>query len=108
MRPTQIEGFEKIEGFDQLEPLYEGARSTVLRGVRATDGRRVVLKLLTATMPSRDALTRYRYSKGVTDALDVEGVAANLDLIQINRRPALVGEDIGGRSMAHWIDEGHA
>ncbi len=95
-----------IDGFELSATLYEGPRSTVWRGTRTADGRPVVIKLLTAPSPSHADLTRYRYSKEVTDGLALDGVAEYLDLLEVDGRPVLVSEDIGARSLSQWIAQG--
>jgi len=85
--------------------LYKGEQTTVYRG-RTQDGRAVVLKLLTADAPTPGDLARYRYSYELTRGLAVEGAVFPIALDWHDRRPLLVMEDSGARSLAQRLEGG--
>jgi serine/threonine protein kinase len=83
--------------------IYESATSRVYRGIRAQDGREIVIKLLKQDYPSSQELTRYRQEYAITRALDVEGIIKAYSLKDYQRTLVILLEDFGGESLEHWI-----
>ncbi|GEM_PF-762954 len=93
-------------GYTLHEKLYAGARSTVVRAVRDSDGLSVVLKTLNTTHATATDLARYRYVHQLTSVDGLDGCVRALDLLEVDGRPVLVMEDIGATSLDHWLAKG--
>jgi len=86
-------------GYTIQDTLATTARTSVYRAVRDSDGLPVVLKALTASAPSQADLASWRHSWALTRGVEHENVVRSLDLVEVERRPVLVMEDIGGQSL---------
>lgn len=87
-----------IPGYQVLDCLYDGDRSTVYRGIREVDGRSVVLKWI--KVQSTTQLDRYRQEYGLLRALNLAGVIQAYDVLTYQGSLVTVLEDIGGDSLA--------
>ena len=83
--------------------IYESVTSRVYRGIRAEDGREIVIKLLKQDYPSPQELTRYRQEYAITRSLDVEGVIKAYSQQDYQRTLVIFLEDFGGESLEYWI-----
>jgi PAS domain S-box-containing protein len=85
--------------------IYESSASLVYRGIRETDGRAIVIKLLKQDYPSPQELTRYRQEYAITRSLDVEGVIIAYSQQDYQRTLVMLLEDFGGESLEYWIQQ---
>src|SRR6185503_983523 len=95
----------ELAGYSELEPLYRGSRSLLLRGQRAVDGRSVVVKTPASDFPSSADLRKLRYEFELGRAAHLVGTRPNvvrhLELVTAGSSLGLVLEDFGGRSLEH-------
>ncbi|WP_437593732.1 AAA family ATPase [Sorangium sp. So ce1000] len=82
-----------------IEVLYEGSDTVLYRGVRKSDGRPVVLKVLRRDHASSRAPERLRHEYEVARALDTTAIVMPYGLDMLGDQPALVLEDFGGVSL---------
>jgi len=82
------------------DTLSENQRSVVYRARRAADGQPVILKIVNASYPSLEQITRLRHEYRVTRELNMAGVVAALSLDRYRNGAAIVFEDFGGDSLA--------
>ncbi len=95
-----------IPGYQITEQIHEGANSRVYRGLRDTDSRPVVLKVLKENYPSPEKLARYRQEYDITGGLaDAEGVIRVCGLERYENTLMICLEDFGAESLRHWLDE---
>jgi len=93
--------------YSNLETLYESDNTLICRGdnIREDGVHPVILKTLKADYPSRDELARYRWEYDITESLEVEEVIKPLRSENVHKRPVLVFEDFGGRSLNRLLQE---
>ncbi|MCP4377596.1 MAG: protein kinase, partial [bacterium] len=95
-----------LPGYQIAEQMHEGARSRVYRGVRDTDSRPVVLKVLKENYPSPAEPAHYRQEYDITGSLvDAEGVIGVYGLERYKNTLMICLEDFGAESLRHWLDE---
>jgi PAS domain S-box-containing protein len=83
--------------------IYESSASVVYRGIRVSDDRPIVVKLLKQDYPSVRELTCYRQEYEITRSLDLEGVVKAYSQQDYQRSLAIVLEDFGGESLEYWL-----
>jgi predicted ATPase/signal transduction histidine kinase len=86
-------------GYNVTGEVSRGEHSVVLRAVRESDGRRVILKVPRQPRPSLGALGRFEREYRLGKSLSSPSVVEYLDREEIDGRPVLVLEDIGGSSL---------
>lgn len=84
--------------YRNVADLHRGARSTITRAVRESDGTPVILKYLTTAVPQPRDLASFEFSF-VAGSRGIKGVSHAVDRFEVDRRPVLVFADIGGRSL---------
>ncbi len=99
MISTQI----SISGYRIGEQLYNGSRTLVYRAVRSVDSIPVVIKLLKNPYPSFTDLVQFRNQYTIAKNLNQPGIIQTYSLEPYQNGYALVMEDFGGISLAHWI-----
>ncbi len=82
-----------------------GVRSIVYRGKCLKDSKPVVIKERTAESLSYRDLARFQYAFQLCNQLEVEGVCKPYELLEFEKRPVLVMEDVGGVSLRQYIEE---
>jgi predicted ATPase/signal transduction histidine kinase/GAF domain-containing protein/tRNA A-37 threonylcarbamoyl transferase component Bud32 len=92
-----------ISNFLIKEKIHESSNSLVYRGVRQSDARPVVLKVLKPDYPTPIALARYTYEYEITRSLNLAGVIQAYDLQNHERTRVMVLEDFGGESLDRWM-----
>jgi predicted ATPase len=93
----------EIAGYSELEPVYRGPRSFVMRGKRSADGLPVVIKTPSADYPSASDLSRLRHEFELGHSAQ-QGpakthIVRHLELTPVGASLALVLEDFGGHSL---------
>lgn len=96
----------QIPGFENLEPLAETKKTLVLRGVRASDRKPVVLKTTREQYPSARELARFKMGYEISRRFDHPCLARCLDLVANRNALVLVMEDIGGEDLSVLVKKG--
>ncbi len=88
-----------VSGFHISEELYESPRTVVFRARRDTDGRSVILKVLKDDYPKLEAVARYKNEYEITSRLSLDHVIRSFQWMLEGKRPVIVIEDFGGKSL---------
>ncbi|GGA39278.1 hypothetical protein [Okeania sp. KiyG1] len=89
----------KLPGYKIKQKLYEGTRTLVYRGIRATESQTVVLKFMRNEYPTFNELLHFRNQYTITKNLNLPGVVKSLNLEIYRNGYALVMEDNGAISL---------
>ncbi|NET43486.1 ATP-binding sensor histidine kinase [Okeania sp. SIO2B3] len=89
----------QLPGYQIKQKLYEGTRTLVYRGIRATDSQTVVLKFMRNEYPTFNELLHFRNQYTITKNLNLPGVVKSLSLENYGNGYALVMEDHGAISL---------
>lgn len=92
-----------LPGIAIQDKIYESLHSLVYRGIRAQDGRAIVVKQLKQEYPSPQELTRYRQEYAITRSLNLEGVVKAYSQQDYQRTLVMLLEDFGGESLESWM-----
>ncbi|CAD5914030.1 AAA family ATPase [Planktothrix agardhii] len=93
-----------LPGYQILNPIYNGSRTLVYRGIRLSDQCPVVIKLLRSEYPSVVSLIEFRNQYRITKNLNISGIVPILDLEPYSNGFALIMEDQGYVSLAdYWV-----
>jgi serine/threonine protein kinase len=92
-----------LPGYHLLDCLHQGSRTAVYRARHTATERPVVVKVLAEEYPSFTKLVQFRNQYTVTKNLPLSGIVRSLDLVPWGNSYALVMEDVGGLSLAHYI-----
>ncbi len=94
-----------IPGYELRKVIHEGLRVVVYRGVRLSDHRPVVLKLLRDAAPSRRDVSRLQREYDLLMRIKDPGVIRALDFVRAGQRAVLVLDDFGGISLREFVGE---
>ena len=93
-----------LPGYQILNPIYNGSRTLVYRGIRLSDQYPVVIKLLRSEYPTVASLIEFRNQYRITKNLNIDGIVPILDLEPYSNGFALIMEDQGYISLAdYWV-----
>src|SRR4051812_8722804 len=96
-RPSAI----TLENHSLKQLLFESRRSQVYRGLRESDQRAVIFKILRADYPTPEETAWFRREYEITRGLDLPGVVGVYDLLTDARHHwVMLLEDFGGTSLA--------
>ncbi|MEH2223744.1 trifunctional serine/threonine-protein kinase/ATP-binding protein/sensor histidine kinase [Nostoc sp.] len=99
-----------LTGYQIHGLIYSGSKTLVHRGIRESDKKPVVIKLLRREYPTFYELVRFRNQYTIAKNLDIDGIIKTYSLENYQNSYALVMEDLGGISlqeeMARWGDKG--
>ncbi len=90
-------------GYQITEELYAGNRTLVYRGIRVSDQKPVVIKLLRNEHPSFNELVQFRNQYTIAKNLNCPSIISTYNLEPYNNGYALIMEDFGGISLKQWI-----
>ena len=91
-------------GYQIREQIYESANSLVYRGIRQSDDRPVILKLLKLDYPTPEELRRYKQEYDITRSLNLDGVVRVYGLEKYQNTLVMCLEDFGGESISKFIE----
>ncbi|NER33709.1 MAG: AAA family ATPase [Oscillatoria sp. SIO1A7] len=91
-------------GYQIREQIYESANSLVYRGIRQSDDRPVILKLLKLDYPTPEELRRYKQEYDITRSLNLDGVVRVYGLEKYQNTLVMCLEDFGGKSISKLIE----
>jgi predicted ATPase/signal transduction histidine kinase/GAF domain-containing protein/tRNA A-37 threonylcarbamoyl transferase component Bud32 len=89
----------EIPGYQVICQIYESANSQVYRGIRETDNRAVIVKILKQDYPTVAELTRYKQEYEILRQMKSDGVIKAYSLESYQRTLAIILEDFGGSSL---------
>ena len=95
---------ENISGYCIIEQVYDGIRTKVYRGIRSSDRKPVVLKLLKAEYPTFNQLVQFRHQYAIAKSLNLAGIIQSLSLENYGNSLVLVMEDFGGISLKQEME----
>ena len=85
-----------MQGYRNLQIIYQSQRVIVSRAVRELDGKSVVLKALNSEFPGIHDLTRIKYEYELSGRAKTTGTVPIIDLVKHGNGFLLVMEDVGG------------
>lgn len=89
-----------ITGYDVTEQLHESVNSLVYRGIRASDGSPVILKMLKDAFPAPEQAARFQREYSITRTLNLPGIIKAYSLETFQHKYVMVLEDFGGQSLS--------
>lgn len=95
-----------ISGYQITEQIYKGTRTLVYRGIRTSDEKSVVIKILCNEYPNVNELVQFRNQYTIAKNLDFPSIIKPLTLEIYRHSYALVMEDFGGISLANYLQSG--
>ncbi len=98
-----MDAIANLSGYQILEQLYVGLRTLVYRGIRETDGKAVVIKLLNNPLPSFSELVQFRNQYTIAKNLNLPSIVKPLSLEAYGNSYALIMEDFGGVSLSAYL-----
>jgi len=94
---------KELNGYSIQETMNEGDRFTILRAIRNSDQKKVVLKFCRLELPSAADLTSLQHEYQILKQLDSPLIIKVYDLIRQGREIILVLEDIEGKSLKRFL-----
>lgn len=94
-----------LPGYKVIEILYDSDQTKICRGVRISDSKRVVLKILNSKNPSSDEIAQFKREYELISALTIEGVIGAYGLEKLHNTYVMVLEDFDGKSLNLMISE---
>ncbi|NEQ78967.1 MAG: protein kinase, partial [Moorea sp. SIO2I5] len=88
-----------LTGYQMTEIIYSGSRTLVYQGIRESDQKPVVIKLLLSEYPSFGELVQFRNQYTIAKNLDLPGIVKPYSLKHYRNGYGLVMEDFGGISL---------
>ena len=92
-----------LAGYNIVEEVFRGRKRIVYRGIREADDKSVIIKTLNTEYPGDFDITNLKREYDIVKNLDDEGIVKALAFVADRNRPALVLEDIGGKSLLSLI-----
>lgn len=92
-----------IPGYQIIEQIYAGGRTLVYRGLRDSDQKLVVIKLLRNQAPNFSELVQFRHQYIIAKNLNIPGIIKPTALLDYGHSYALVMEDFRGISLKEYI-----
>ncbi|WP_293108784.1 ATP-binding sensor histidine kinase [Moorena sp. SIOASIH] len=89
----------RLTGYQMTEIIYSGSRTLVYQGIRESDQKPVVIKLLKSEYPSFGELVQFRNQYTIAKNLDLPGIVKPYSLKHYRNGYGLVMEDFGGISL---------
>ena len=93
-----------LPGYQILQQIYAGSRTSVYRGLQESDGTPVVLKILNSECPTVSELVQFRHQYNIVQNLDLPGIVKPYKLETYGNRFVLVMEDFGGVSLRTYSE----
>ncbi len=88
-----------LTGYQMTEIIYSGSRTLVYQGIRESDQKPVVIKLLLSEYPRFGELVQFRNQYTIAKNLDIPGIVKPYSLKHYRNAYGLVMEDVGGISL---------
>ncbi|MBD2415592.1 serine/threonine protein kinase [Nostoc calcicola FACHB-389] len=94
-----------LTGYQIHELIYSGSKTLVHRGIRESDKKPVVIKLLRREYPTFYELVRFRNQYTIAKNLDIDGIIKTYSLENYQNSYALIMEDLGGISLQEEMEK---
>lgn len=94
-----------IANYLLTEKIYESLNSEVYRGIKDSDGKTFIVKVLKEEYPNPDELIRYRQEYKIVRQLDIDGVVKAYSLESERKNPAIILEDFGASSLEKLMQD---
>ncbi len=91
-----------LSGYRLIEQIYDGTRTVVYRGVRSSDRKPIVVKLLKSEYPSFGELVQFRNQYAIAKNLSHPGIVRPIALERHRNGYALIMEDFGCISLSDY------
>ncbi|OCQ92945.1 serine/threonine protein kinase [Nostoc sp. MBR 210] len=91
-----------IFGYQITEQIYSGSKTLVYRGLRETDQKPVILKLMRNEYPTFIEIAQFRNQYTITQNLEIPGIVKPYSLENYRNGYVLIMEDFGGISIKEW------
>ncbi|HEY9666795.1 MAG TPA: protein kinase, partial [Coleofasciculaceae cyanobacterium] len=88
-----------LRGYQILAQIHDSSRSQVYRGIRSSDQKPVVIKLLKSEYPTFNELVQFRNQYTITKNLDLAEIVKPIALENYRNGFALIMEDFNGISL---------
>src|SRR5262245_37483459 len=88
-----------LSNYKIIEPLYESTNSIVYRRQRELDNLPVVIKILQTEYPTPQQLGHLHNEYEFTKDLNITGIRKAIELVEIDRKPALLLEYVVGETL---------
>jgi len=95
-----------IPDFEIEETILADERKTVCRALRQSDGKAVVLKIISGELLDTSEAAKLRREYEIAKGLDFSGVAKVLEIKEFSDVIALVMEDFGGEALSEQVKNG--
>jgi len=95
----------EINGYQLIEKIHDSTRTIVYRGIRESDKKRAIVKLLKAEYPTFAELVQLRNQYAIAVNLDLPGIVKPLALENYRHGFALVMEDDSGISLKQYTGD---
>ncbi len=93
-----------IPGYSIDNEIFRGRKRIVYRGEREKDNLPVIIKTLNTEHPSDSDIANLKREYEIINTLNHEGIVQVLAFVADRARPALVLEDIGGKTLKTFIN----
>ena len=93
-----------IPGYKIEEEIYRGRKRILYRGKREQNSMPVIIKTLIADFPAEKDIASLKHEYEILQNLDIHGIAKAYSLEREHNRPALILEDVGGKTLRALID----
>ncbi|MUG95726.1 AAA family ATPase [Scytonema sp. UIC 10036] len=93
-----------IPGYRILEKIYADSKTLVCRGIRESDQKLVIIKLMHSKYPSFTQIAQFRNQYAIAMNLQISGIVQTYSLENCDNSYALVMEDFGGVSLRDYLD----
>ncbi|MBD2546165.1 ATP-binding protein [Planktothricoides raciborskii] len=93
----------KLPGYRLTALIETNSQNHIYRGIRESDGQKVIVKILTAEYPSASDLRSYQQEYAIGQNLSLPGAVKVYSLEYHQERPFLVFEDIEGISLKKYL-----
>jgi predicted ATPase/signal transduction histidine kinase/tRNA A-37 threonylcarbamoyl transferase component Bud32 len=93
----------QLAGYKTIEQIYSSTKTLVYRGIRESDQKAVVIKLLRQEYPRFNELVQFRNQYTIAKNLDFPGIIQTYSLENYHNGYALVMEDFGGISLKDYL-----
>ena len=86
-------------GYQILHQLYEGTNSQIYRGIRESDGQKVIIKVLKKDYTTISELDHYKREYKITKSLNIDSVIKLYSLEKYQNTLAIISEDFEAKSL---------
>ncbi|MBN1365669.1 MAG: diguanylate cyclase [Syntrophaceae bacterium] len=96
---------EKFADYILREQIHETRSSVIYRGNKENESRSFVIKLLKTMYPTPSEIAQFKQEYELIKSLDMEGVVKTFEIVNYDKRFALVLEDFNGVSIKSLLDK---